>query len=257
MVQLREELSRRKFVVAGAAATAWYALAGAATANAAYQEINVSAGRTLTGRVTFHGTLPKPDEITISKDNTHCGTGSVDPDPVKVNSDSSVHNTVVAIQGISKGKSWQTPHTTPRIIQERCRFVPYIQLAPKRAVLEITNKDPLLHNIHAYEIIGRARRNMFNIAQPAAGQVDKHIMKTRRSNIVEVDCDAHNWMSAWIYLSDHPYVTLSDAKGNFSIADIPAGKFEIIAWHPVLGKAKQTVDIKPGTLPNLDMKLKI
>jgi hypothetical protein len=40
------------------------------------------------------------------------------------------------------------------------------------------------------------------------------------------------WMRAYLFVDHHPYYTLTDAQGRFTLADVPAGKYELIAWHP-------------------------
>ena len=41
----------------------------------------------------------------------------------------------------------------------------------------------------------------------------------------------HPWMRAWIYVSPHPYVALTDDKGFFHILNVPAGRYTVRAWH--------------------------
>ncbi len=236
---------------------AYVAMPGLTFAGTDYRETDVTDGGTIKGTISFKGTLPKPDNILISKDNHHCGSGHVTPDPVRLTANGQVAHAIVAIKSVPAGKPWPKGIGRTEIVQEKCKFLPYIQVARKGSELTIINKDPLLHNIHAYELIGRARRNMFNIAQPAAGQVDTRPLKTRRSNFVEVDCDAHNWMSAWIYLSDHPYAVVTDDQGQFTIDAIPPGKIEMITWHPVLGKHKQQVTIAAKQSLTLDIAINL
>ena len=248
-------LSRRRLIAAGAAVCACAALPGLTIAGAGYREVSIPEGGAIKGQVSFKGTLPKPDRILISKDNVHCGEGHIIPDPVHLASNGQVARAIVAIKDIPSGKSWPKEMDRASIVQEKCAFHPYIQVARKRAELKIVNKDPLLHNIHAYELIGRARRSLFNIAQPAAGQVDTYVLKTRRGNRVEIDCDAHNWMSAWLYLSDHPYATVTDDQGQFTLEDIPPGTFDIVTWHPVLGTRTQPVTVAAKTTATLDIEI--
>ena len=42
---------------------------------------------------------------------------------------------------------------------------------------------------------------------------------------------SHPWMRAWIYVSPHPYVAVTDATGHFLISKAPAGKVILHAWH--------------------------
>ncbi len=248
-------LSRRTMLSTGAAALGVAALPRLAVAD--YTEQPDIAGGVLKGKVMLSGAPPKPEEILISKDHGHCGEGAIVPDPVRVTADGYLADAVVALKDISQGKPWSDPGTVPKIVQARCKFEPYVQVARKGAELTILNEDPLLHNIHAYELIGRARRTMFNIAQPQAGQVDKHVLKMRRGDVIEIDCDAHNWMSAWIYTADHPYVGVADSKGEVSIDRIPPGSYELTAWHPVFGETAGDVAVKAGETSEFSVQFKV
>ena len=239
-------LSRRKALATGAVALGLAAAGLPRLAAAGYSETAVQKGGRVSGTLAFKGTLPKADEVLISKDNHHCGEGVVVPDPLRIGTDGQVADAVVALKGITEGKPWADAANAPRVVQARCRFEPFVQIAAKGAELTILNEDPLLHNIHAYEIIGRARRTLFNIAQPQAGQLDRHALKLRRGSVVELDCDAHNWMSAWIYTSEHPYAVVGTDDGRFLLEDVPAGDYELVAWHPVLGEATQKLALAAG-----------
>jgi hypothetical protein len=209
-----------------------------------YAPVKVTDGGTIEGMVRFGGNLPEAERIIIGKDNHICGEGHATPDPLILSAERGLKDAVVLIKDIQRGKPWpKRDHFD--IVQEKCAFLPYVQVAPKGFELTILNKDPLLHNIHAYELIGRARRTLFNIAQPQANQVDRQRVEVARGNIIEVDCDAHNWMSAWIFTADHPYLAITDSNGRFSIADVPAGSYELTAWHPALGNTSARINVTP------------
>jgi hypothetical protein len=220
------------------------AVARAALAQAGgYTPANVANAGTIEGVVRAGGNLSEAEKI-IGKDNHICGEGHATPDAVNLSSEMGLENAVVLIRDIARGKSWPR-NGGLEIVQEKCAFHPYLQIAPKSFELRIVNKDPLLHNIHAYELIGRARRTIFNIAQPRADQVDRQSIELARGNIVEIRCDAHNWMSAWIVTADHPYVVVTDRSGRFTIGDVPPGGYEIAAWHPVLGTMTTRANVAP------------
>ena len=247
-------MTRRKALATAALALGAAALGLPRLAGAGYSETAVAKGGALTGSLAFKGAPPKADQVLISKDNHHCGDGFVVPDPLRIGAAGELADAVVALKGITEGKPWAEAATAPKVVQARCLFAPFVQVAPKGAELTILNEDPLLHNIHAYEIIGRARRTLFNIAQPQAGQVDRHALKLRRGSVVELDCDAHNWMSAWIYTSEHPYAVVGDDEGRFAMEDIPPGDYEVIAWHPVLGEITRKLAIAPGQTTELELE---
>lgn len=117
----------------------------------------------------------------------------------------------------------------------------------------MTNFDPILHNIHAYEVYEGTRRSMFNFSQPESGMVDRIPLKLRRGHLITIDCNAHNWMASWLYTSPNPYLEVTSVDGKFSLPDVPPGQYQLAIWHPLLGE--KLVDIPVG--PNADLQLNL
>ena len=130
-----------------------------------------------------------------------------------------------------------------------------MQIIHDKALVEIINFDPLLHNIHAYEVFQKTRRSMFNFAQPRAGQVDTIDLNFRRGNVLMIDCNAHNWMSAWVYTSPNPYLGVTSVDGRFDIPDIPPGNYEFVVWHPLLGEKTAALAVAPSDELNFNIVL--
>lgn len=40
------------------------------------------------------------------------------------------------------------------------------------------------------------------------------------------------WQSAELFVCDHPYYAVSDAEGRFEFTEVPAGQYDLVAWHP-------------------------
>lgn len=212
-----------------------------AFAKVAYKEVAVTNGGTVQGKINFSGAVPNQPTELIGKDNEVCGNGEVTPNPVQVGGGGELAGVVVFIEDISSGKAWSTTEFT--LNQTKCTFEPYLQVMKKGAELTIKNSDPVLHNVHPYEIIGDKRRTIFNMAQPDLNQVNTKKIKTRRSQVVQLACDAHNWMSGWIYVQENPYNAVVGADGSFSIGDVPPGDYVLKAWHPVLGVQEQAFSV--------------
>jgi|GEM_PF-7061634 len=98
--------------------------------SAAYVETEVKSGGRVAGVVRFDGELPAFDQILISKDGHVCGDGHVVPDGAEVGDDGALLGAVVALNDIGEGKPWPDEMKTPEIVQEKCLFHPYVQVAP-------------------------------------------------------------------------------------------------------------------------------
>lgn len=213
-------------------------------AHAKYKTVEVTDGGTVTGAVVFEGAVPTLQAELIAKDNEVCGDGDIIPNPITVGADGSLENVVVFLEGVKEGKAW--PEQEYKLDQLKCTFSPYLQVVPKGVKMTISNSDPVLHNVHPYEIVGEKRRTLFNLAQPKLGQVNSKAMKTRKGNVVELSCDAHSWMAGWVYVLEHPYHAVVGADGKFSIDGVPPGSYTLKAWHPELGEIEQQVEVGAG-----------
>lgn len=200
----------------------------------------------LKGTVVFTGTAPKPTVFQIEKDGNTCGSGKREIQEVNADAKGNLKGSVVYLQAVQGGKEFVKPKDGYVLNQEGCHFLPHILVVPKGADVVIVNKDPVLHNIHTYQILGKVRRSMFNIAQPEQNQKITQKVDPKNSNIIKVECDAHNFMHAWILTLDNPYYAITDATGNFEIKDIPTGKYTIKAWNPTLETGTKEVEIIDG-----------
>ncbi len=210
--------------------------------SAAYDVASVADGAVVSGKVVFKGKVPEPKKLLITKDQKVCGEGYIERHEVKVSPGGGLQHVVVALEGVSKGKAWEKPNGYV-LDQKKCTFVPYLQVVPKGGKLTIVNSDPHLHNIHSYELIGRAKRTLFNIAQPTQGHKVSKTVKPRRGKEIRIQCDAHDWMLGWIYVVENPYYAIVGKDGSFTIQDIPPGTYKLKVWHPFLGKKEQNVTL--------------
>lgn len=202
-----------------------------------------AAGRgKITGKVAFNG-APVTKKLPITKNNEVCGNG--EREIVEVNAKGGhLAGAVVYVAKIDKGKPWGELDK-PVLDQKGCRFVPDTLVLKKAGELTVRNSDPVLHNIHTYEIIGTVRRTMFNVGQPDKGDM-KQPLKMRRSNMMKIECDAHDFMHAWAFTADNPYAAVTKEDGSFTLDGLPDGTYEVKAWHPVLGEKSAKVTVAGG-----------
>lgn len=210
-----------------------------------YREGAVSSAAVLTGRAVFDGDVPRARRFMITKDVEVCGMGYRERQEVDVAGSQGLRNVVVIIEGIAQGKPWPGDADSYRLTQEDCVFTPHVQVVRSGEELDIRNPDPVLHNIHAFERIGDAWRTMFNFGQPPERPTITHQLRPRRGNVIRLECDAHDFMLAWIYAADHPYTVGVDAEGRFAIDGIPPGTYTVRAWHPYLGTLEERVTLAP------------
>lgn len=158
--------------------------------------------------------------------------------------DGGLGNVFVKVEGSYPG----TPVPTQPVVldQSACIYRPRVVGIRVGQVLRVKNDDNLLHNVHS----DSARRNTFNVSEPKAGMHQDFTMKDEE--MLRIGCDVHRWMTAWIGVVAHPYFAVSSENGAFTIANVPAGKRTITAWHEALGTLSKSVEVKPGETVTVD-----
>jgi len=213
----------------------------------AYETGAVAGGGSITGKIVFNGT-PGTRKVIPTKDIEVCG-GPYEETLIQVGPDKSVQNAVVYLADIAKGKAWPEQAKKPEINNHKCKFEPNIQVI-RVGGLDVVNSDPMLHNTHGYY----GKRTAFNLALPNEGQ--RIPVELPRPGEVRVDCDAHGWMEGWVYAVDNPYFAVTGADGKFTIPDVPAGTYKLVAYQPFTGPNEQTVTVAAGKPSDLNIELK-
>jgi hypothetical protein len=250
-------LTRRSVICGSAASAATLALGRPALAALnKYTETGTpsQAGR-VSGTVFYRGTGVETPVFPVIKDHDICGHEDRSPKSLRVKDTGELGDVVVEIKGMSEGKSWDNVFNNGKIYQIDCSFQPYVQIIRSNAYVDVHNFDSIMHNIHAYEVFKSTRRSMFNFAQPRKGQVDRIELSFRRGNVLMIDCNAHNWMAAYVYTSSSPYLSVTSLDGRFDIPDVPPGTYSLSVWHPVLGERTAQLNVAPNAALNFDLNL--
>jgi len=137
--------------------------------------------------------------------------------------------------------------TTPVVLNQKdCMYVPRELGARIGQTLQVTNEDPTDHNVHSLSKAG----NDFNRTQLVNGKPFDVPLKA--GELLRITCDNHTWMTAYIGIFDNPYFAVSGTDGSFTIANVPAGKQSVKAWHEVMGVQTQMVDVQAGKMTTVD-----
>ncbi len=218
-------------------------------ASFAYEAIPFRNGGSIEGVVEFTGkVVPKDKTFTVSSDVKYCGK-ELRTEKYLINAQRRIQNVVVYLKEIKAGKAMPTEPTT--VIDSKCTFAPHVGVAFKGSKLIIRNEDPMLHTGHIYSY--QHGKTVFNVALPERGSaVTKSLTKT---GPLELNCDCHPWMDGFVYVIDHPYVTVTDANGAFTLSDIPAGTYTVEAWHESLG-VEDVADVTVQSGKTVGIKVK-
>jgi hypothetical protein len=199
----------------------------------------VTDGGTVSGTVTYTGT-ETDGKVAVTKDTEVCvlHAGETEhPARTLVVADGKLANVFVWIDGMTKGKAF-TPGTVT-IDNVHCSFEPHAVVGHVGGKVAAKNSDPILHNTNL--TLTEGGKNIANIALPTQGQVVEKDL--RKAGMVHVKCDAHEWMEAWMLVADHPYATVTDATGAYTLPEVPAGNYTLKFWHEKLGEKSQPITV--------------
>src|SRR5262245_42521593 len=174
---------------------------------------DVANGGKITGTITYKG--DKTDQpLAVKKEKCEHAAQPRNEGAILVK-DGKVKNAIVSLVGVKSGKKAEPATVT--LDNQNCEFHPRVAVALTGAKVAAKNSDPILHNTHLY--LSEGNKNLFNIALPTQGQVIEKDLK--KPGLIDVKCDAHEWMQAWVLVSDSPYATVTGDDGTFTMDQVP------------------------------------
>jgi hypothetical protein len=118
---------------------------------------------------------------------------------------------------------------------KNCAFVPHVTLLRTNQPLILKNSDTVGHNTNL--------AGQFNEIIGAGLQIEKKIT-TAPATPIAVSCNIHTFMKGQVIVQDHPYMAVSNDKGEFEIKNVPAGRHSFTFWHEAPGNLR---DLKVGS----------
>src|SRR5687768_11334064 len=209
----------------------------------------------ITGTVTFDGKAPALKPLSMDADPA-CAkkhSGPVPAEMLVLGSGQTMGNVIVWVsKGLPAGKTWPAPKTPVTLDQKGCIYVPHAMGIMVGQPYRILNSDGILHNIHTLPKINPS----FNRAMPATSK-EASTSFAKPEPIFQIKCDVHPWMSAYIGVFTHPFFSTTSTDGKFTIAGLPAGTYEISAWHERLGTQTASVTVAASDKKTQDFKFAV
>lgn len=137
------------------------------------------------------------------------------------------------------------PVAKPRgeiIDQINKEFVPLVSVAQVGTAVSFPNKDNIRHHVYSFSTPKVFDLKLYSGVPSSPVIFDK-------PGLVILGCNIHDWMLAYLLVVDTPYFAKSNEKGVARIENMPAGEYELSAWHPRLQGAYVVHKARTGDAP--------
>jgi len=132
--------------------------------------------------------------------------------------------------------------------QRNLEFIPHVLPVLVGSAVEFPNNDKVEHNIFSM-----SRTKQFNLGSYKAGESKTVVFD--KPGIVELRCDVHAEMAAYILVIKNPYFAVTDEQGRFEIPDssylnqigltgiknLSPGEYFVKTWHEKLKTQSEAV----------------
>jgi len=194
---------------------------------------------TITGTVLFEGAVPPMGTLPVRSEPACAGEGPVSAGDALVH-DGKVENVFVYVKDGLAGRVFAVPTEPVTIDQKGCVYHPHVAGAQVDQPVTFVNSDPVLHNVHGTP----DDSSPWNFGMGVQGS--RRSVKVAKPDVmVDVRCDVHPWMHAFIGVVDHPYFAVTGADGRFRFPDVPPGDYTLAAWHERFGTRETKVTVAP------------
>lgn len=130
------------------------------------------------------------------------------------------------VYAISGAGSDARPSRIPVAIEQLDReFVPYVTVVQTGTSVTFPNRDAILHHVYSFSPAKPFEIKLYTGPSPTDVLFDK-------PGVVTLGCNIHDWMIAYVLVVQTPYHAKTDAAGVARLRDLPAGAYDLHAWHP-------------------------
>jgi plastocyanin len=159
-----------------------------------------------------------------------------------------IRNVIVYLKDVAF--SGVLPATRTQIWQTNEAFTPRVVAITRGSTIDFPNGDPIFHNVFSLSAAATFDLGRFPKGASRSRVFDK-------PGLVKVYCHLHSHMSATILVLEHPYYTVPETDGVFTLTGVPEGRYTLVAWHERVGERASVVQIEAGRTTVADLSLPV
>lgn len=138
----------------------------------------------------------------------------------------------------------------------KCLYQPRVSAVLQGDTLVLRSFDAMTHHARGYfrafakdwnrivtkDIFARDSSEVFNVIFRKQNTAAWETLDA--PGLLEIRSEAGEpWLKSYVFVMPHRFFAISNAKGEFEFKNLPAGKYDLILWHEVLGLKRQLVDL--------------
>jgi plastocyanin len=129
-------------------------------------------------------------------------------------------------------------------------FVPHVLPVLVGTTVDFPNSDPVYHNVFSVSEAKKFDLGLYPQGETRSTTFDK-------PGVVEIRCNTHPKMEAYVVAKGYPYFTVPNERGIYQLNDVPLGSYTLQAWHPKLGTLTRPFTLEQSEeVLNIDFDLK-
>ncbi len=142
------------------------------------------------------------------------------------------------VWAMPKGTAPARPKREASIEQIDKQFAPLVTVVQAGTQVRFPNRDEIRHHVYSFSTPKTFEIKLY------AGTPAAPVLFDKPGEVV-LGCNIHDNMIAYLYVVETPFFAKSGKDGRARIEGLPAGEYELHAWHPAQAAA---VDSKPASL---------
>ncbi len=121
--------------------------------------------------------------------------------------------------------SQQTQPARTQVAQQELTFIPFVSAISVGSQVDFPNFDRTRHHVYSFSPAKVFEIQLYADTPEAPVTFDK-------TGIVALGCNIHDYMQAYIYVGETGLVAVTDNDGQVVLPQLPAGRYQLLLWHP-------------------------
>jgi len=138
------------------------------------------------------------------------------------------------------GKTFTPPKEHAVMDQKKLMFMPHVLPVLKGTTVDFLNSDSVGHNVYWPSISGNKKLS-HNLGTWPQGVTKSFTFD--EIGAAPLLCNVHPEMSAYVVVTPTPYFAVTNAKGEYTIKDVPPGTYTLKAWSEQGKPVEQAVEV--------------